>query len=128
MSDDPTPLQWEAATLAWTQHGYVLEVTLWLELSAALIFEESIAGVLGPSAVIQVTAAARIADEYHAHVDPGDLRITWPEQPNDVDPRQLRATLDSAAFQALARADELRAGDDKWASAFLAALRAEDSS
>jgi hypothetical protein len=121
------PIQWGAATIAWTPEGHVLRAPLFLDARAALEFEQALPGLVEGSTTWTVQAAVWQRDGSGTKVDPGFVSLLSADL-LEQDGVKLRVSLQIAAQQAKEKGDAAQADDDKRIAALLEALRRDDES
>jgi hypothetical protein len=116
------PLQWGAATIAWTPSGYVLSVPMYLDARATQLLETSMPDVPGAEVDYLMRPAVWTKVDSGTSVEPGELQISS-QVFFDFAPEELKRLLDQASTRASNKAAKEEAHDDEMARRFLVGLR-----
>lgn len=121
--NDTSPFQWAAASLAWTPEGYLLRVPAFLDVRAVSLMDMA-ALVPGATVEYELEPAVWTKTERGTSVEPGELRIKWPQLPG-VAGEAIREPLDRAARDAVREADEATELDKQRVAQLLRGLRGD---
>ena len=116
------PLQWGAATVVWSENGYVLTVPMYLDKRAVASLDRAkLARDLG-NAQLQLQPAVWTRGPNGTSVQRGSLVLISPKL-LDLSPVELRITHNNAANAARRQAAEDDTTDDTRIAAYIEALR-----
>jgi len=128
-SESNTALQWGAASIAWTPNGYILRVPAYLDARAVSLIDDSLllASIPGSRVEYELEPAVWKKTDRGTSVEPGELRIRWPEGLPDAAGQAIREPLDRAVGRAMLDAERATEQDEAIVDSLLRQLRGEQS-
>jgi hypothetical protein len=125
-TDTHQPFQWGASSIAWTPEGYLLRVPAYLDARAVSLIDDAsfLMSIPGAKVEYELEPAVWTKTGNGTSVEPGELRIRWPELP-DAAGEAIREPLDRAASKALREAERATEEDTSTVNSLLRQLRGE---